>query len=123
MSEELDLEALRRREVQMMGAAISTRSWHDMENAYNQLRDKIDAELIRPKQAGQLEGDERGAIIAMLRRAVCEAVAGSSKPSFMCGTPAKANSVLSFAFAKIAEAIENGEHLRTPDTQAQGEEN
>jgi len=44
---ELDLTALRRREVQMMGAAISTRSWHDMENAYNQLRDKIDRELGR----------------------------------------------------------------------------
>lgn len=43
----MDLEALRRREVQMMGAAISTRSWHDMENAYNQLRDKVDAELTR----------------------------------------------------------------------------
>lgn len=44
---EIDLETLRKREVQMMGAAISTRSWYDMENAYNQLRDKIDAELGR----------------------------------------------------------------------------
>lgn len=47
MKEPLDLATLRRREVQMMGAAISTRNWHDMENAYNQLRDKIDAELTR----------------------------------------------------------------------------
>ena len=44
---EIDLDALRRREVQMMGAALSTRSWHDMENAYNQLRDKLDCELGR----------------------------------------------------------------------------
>lgn len=51
MSEAIDLEALRRREVQMMGAAISTRSWHDMETAYNQLRDKIDAELSRRRRA------------------------------------------------------------------------
>ena len=45
--EGIDLEALRKREVQMMGAALSTRNWHNMENAYNQLRDKIDAELGR----------------------------------------------------------------------------
>ena len=56
--------------------------------------------------------DERAAIIAMLRRAVCESVAGSTKPSFMCSTPAKASAVLSFAFAKVAEAIENVEHLQ-----------
>ena len=49
--EPLNLESLRRREVQMMGAAISTRSWHDIESAYNQLRDKIDAELTRQHRA------------------------------------------------------------------------
>jgi hypothetical protein len=53
----LDLEALRRREVQMMGAAISTRSWHDMENAYNQLRDKIDTELTRRKLEARASTD------------------------------------------------------------------
>lgn len=36
------VKAIRRHEVQAMGAAISLRSWHDMERAYNQLRDKID---------------------------------------------------------------------------------
>lgn len=52
--EALDLEALRRREVQMMGAAISTRNWHDMESAYNQLRDKVDAELGRLRRLASL---------------------------------------------------------------------
>lgn len=51
MREPIDLASLRQREVQMMGAAISTRSWHDMESAYNQLRDKIDAELTRQHRA------------------------------------------------------------------------
>ena len=60
MTEALDLECLRRREVQMMGAAISTRSWHDMENAYNQLRDKIDRELTRQKLATPARTDDAG---------------------------------------------------------------
>lgn len=42
------IEAWRRREVQMIGAAISTRDWHGVENAYNRLRDKIDAALSLP---------------------------------------------------------------------------
>lgn len=82
--EPLNLEALRRREVQMMGAAISTRSWHDMENAYNQLRDKIDAELTRlhlatkdaadPQSRGQAfdgEGEARSAL-EYYRDQMCE---------------------------------------------------
>jgi hypothetical protein len=60
MSNPLDLAALRRREVQMMGAAISTRSWHDMEHAYNQLRDKIDAELTRQMLATHHKGSSHG---------------------------------------------------------------
>ena len=36
------LETLRQREVQMIGAAISTRNWHDLETAYNQGRDRLD---------------------------------------------------------------------------------
>jgi len=40
------IKNIRRREVQMLGAALSKRDWHEMENAYNQLRDKIDAKLI-----------------------------------------------------------------------------
>lgn len=43
-----DLEGARRREVQAIGAAISTRSWHDAETAYNALRDKMDAVLHQP---------------------------------------------------------------------------
>lgn len=38
----LDLYDLRRREVQAIGAAISTRDWHAVEQAYNSLRDKLD---------------------------------------------------------------------------------
>ena len=38
----LDLYDLRRREVQAIGAAISLRNWHALEQAYNRLRDKLD---------------------------------------------------------------------------------
>jgi len=51
VEEGLDLDALRTREVQRMGAAISKQSWHEMEASYNELRDKIDAELIRRSRA------------------------------------------------------------------------
>lgn len=61
---------------------------------------------------GEADGDERTAVVAMLRRMVCEAVAGDTKPKFVCATPAKASAVLAFAFSKIAESIENGEHLK-----------
>ena len=45
------VEAWRLREVQMIGAAISTRNWHGVETAYNQLRDKIDAALVQSRRA------------------------------------------------------------------------
>jgi hypothetical protein len=45
------MEALRQREVQMLGAALSRRNWHDVETAYNQLRDKIDAMLMAERRA------------------------------------------------------------------------
>lgn len=41
------LQGWRQREVQMMGAAISRRDWHEMESAYNQLRDKMDSAETR----------------------------------------------------------------------------
>ena len=46
----------RRREVQAIGAAISTRNWHSLETAYNQLRDKMDAaeRLFKPSIASQI---------------------------------------------------------------------
>lgn len=64
------------------------------------------------EMARQAEGEERAAIVAMLRRAVCESVAGNSKPKFICQTPAKASFVLAFAFSILAEAVEKGEHLQ-----------
>lgn len=42
-----ELEIGRRREIQMIGAAISTRNWHDAENGYNQIRDRIDRLLTK----------------------------------------------------------------------------
>lgn len=41
-----NLVVLRRREVQMLGAALSLRDWHSTEVAYDQLRDRIDNEII-----------------------------------------------------------------------------
>lgn len=38
----IDLHALRRREVQAIGAAISCRDWHGVEQAYNRIRDALD---------------------------------------------------------------------------------
>lgn len=39
------VNAWRRNEVQAIGAAISTRNWHNLEVTYNSLRDKMDAAL------------------------------------------------------------------------------
>jgi hypothetical protein len=44
------LNETRQREVQALGAAISRRNWHDAEQAYNQLRDKIDFMLIEERR-------------------------------------------------------------------------
>ena len=41
-----EIERWRLDEVQAIGAAISTRNWHSLETAYNQLRDKMDRALI-----------------------------------------------------------------------------
>lgn len=51
------LHELRKREVQAIGAAISTQSWHGVEVAYNQLRDKMDAAGAwhEPRLASQAE--------------------------------------------------------------------
>ena len=50
------LPCLRQREVQAIGAAISTRNWHDLEQAYNSLRDKMDAALTRPQPPAATPG-------------------------------------------------------------------
>lgn len=39
---EREIVAWRTRELQMLGSGLSLRSWHQVEDAYNQLRDKID---------------------------------------------------------------------------------
>lgn len=62
------LKAIRQREVQMQGAAISLRDWHGMEVAYNALRDKIDAELTRlhlasHRTTGAANTPEREAVV------------------------------------------------------------
>lgn len=43
-----EVEAWRQREVQALGAALSRRNWHEMETAYNELRDKMDRHLGTP---------------------------------------------------------------------------
>lgn len=45
------LTAWRQREVQALGAAISNRSWHALETAYNTLRDKMDTIIHQPQPA------------------------------------------------------------------------
>lgn len=42
-----DIGDWRQREVQAIGAAISTRNWHSLEAAYNSLRDKMDRSKTR----------------------------------------------------------------------------
>jgi len=46
-----NVEALRQCEVQALGAALSHRSWHATEQAYNVLRDRIDAMLGEERRA------------------------------------------------------------------------
>lgn len=60
----------RRREVQRIGAAISTRNWHDLETAYNELRDKMDRTTKpRPPATDVAEQDDT----ALLERLADEA--------------------------------------------------
>lgn len=42
-----EIEVAQRREIQMIGAAISLRDWHGVETAFNELRDRL-AALSRP---------------------------------------------------------------------------
>ena len=41
-----ELAAMRKREVQLIGAGISMRDWHATEIGYNQLRDRIDGFIL-----------------------------------------------------------------------------
>ena len=43
------VERLRRDEVQAIGAALSLRDWHKLEQAYNALRDKMDHHIALTK--------------------------------------------------------------------------
>lgn len=75
--DKVELTNWRQREVQMLGAAISRRDWHDLESAYNQLRDKMDAALIRPAttiEALQAQVAAKDAEIAKLREAGSEII-------------------------------------------------
>lgn len=63
-----ELEALRRREVQMIGAGLSRRDWHSTEQAYNQLRDKIDG-MLRATEAVEWEGPLTAEEQSMIDRA------------------------------------------------------
>ncbi len=60
-----DLESARQLEVQAIGAAISNKSWHAVETAYNSLRDRMDRVLHQPRTlaASTARPTERGAVI------------------------------------------------------------
>ncbi len=64
-----ELETLRSRETQMLGAAISRRNWQDVEAAYNQLRDRQDgpiAAVLRTPAPAPVGGDVVGLLNAIL---------------------------------------------------------
>lgn len=64
------LKAIRRREVQMLHAAFSTRSWHDAISAGDQLRDKIDAAILEQARSLPVDGGwrpSREALIELIR--------------------------------------------------------
>lgn len=68
-----ELETLRRRETQMLGAAISLRNWQEVEAAYNQLRDRQDgpiAAALRTPAPAHGGGD----VVAL--RSITEEIAG-----------------------------------------------
>lgn len=55
----------RRREMQAIGAAISTRNWQSLEAAYNELRDKMDSAIggASYQSSGGAEADSLMALI------------------------------------------------------------
>jgi len=55
----------RRREMQAIGAAISTRNWQALESAYNELRDKMDIAIggAAYQSSGSAEADSLMALI------------------------------------------------------------
>jgi len=67
--------------------------------------------MTSPEEA-RIIAETEARIVVLLRKAVCEAVAGKLRPEFKCPTPAKANSVLAFAFAVLADMIERGDHRK-----------
>lgn len=94
----LDLNDLRRREVQAIGAAISTRNWHSLETAYNSLRDKLDraghtvSASAQPAPAFPREEVARQEMYAILRKwdvgdfasRVCSGKGHGSLPADIC---------------------------------------
>ena len=55
-----ELEILRSREVQALGAGISLRSWHGVEVAYNEGRDRLDRVLMSARAALKDQSKEAG---------------------------------------------------------------
>jgi hypothetical protein len=107
-----ELELLRRREVQMIGAAISTRNWHDLETAYNAGRDRLDrviSEHIRFNRlaaAGNVREctchpDDRplGACRRMFASAECQADAAGEDVERV----ARAIATKTYAFATVTD--------------------
>lgn len=56
--------------------------------------------------------EEREAVVAFMRLAACNAIAGDVRPAFVVKTPDKAHAVLAFAMAKLAKHIAAGDHLQ-----------
>lgn len=52
------VQAIRQRSVQAIGAGLSRRNWHATETAYNELRDKLD-ELLRQAATPVLSSEDR----------------------------------------------------------------
>ena len=55
-----ELEILRSREVQALGAGLSLRSWHGVEVAYNEGRDRLDRVLMSARAALKDQSKEAG---------------------------------------------------------------
>lgn len=62
--------------------------------------------------------ETRNDMVELLRKLACEAVAGQTRPTFRCKTPAKADAVLAYAFAVLADLIEKGEPFLLSDLDA-----
>jgi len=107
-----ELETLRSRETQMLGAAISRRNWQDVEAAYNQLRDRQDgpiAAVLRTPAPAPVGGD----VVEALKDVLASLVAAHSLLSRSPKTAAPSDKMFDQMLKDYEKSIERGRKAYT----------